>query len=63
MRGQLQLGVVRNMDDARIKKMMDAIRNQTQLNRDIWEFLPRLQGHLAAVHANSGGSLAVGVSP
>jgi hypothetical protein len=63
VRGQLQLGVVRNMDDARIKEMMDAIRNQTQLNRDIWEFLPRLQGHLAAVHADGGGSLAVAVSP
>ena len=63
VRGQLQLGVVRNMDDARIKEMMDAIRNQTQLNRDIWEFLPRLQGHLATVHADGGGSLAVGVSP
>ncbi len=63
VRGQLQLGIVRNMDDARIKEMTDAIRNQTQLNRDIWDFLPRLQAHLAAVHVNGSGSLAVGVSP
>jgi hypothetical protein len=62
VRGQLQLGVVRDMDDARIKEMMDAIRNQTQLNRDIWEFLPRLQTHLAAVHADGGASFAAGVS-
>jgi hypothetical protein len=62
VRGQLQLGVVRDMDDARIKEMMDAIRNQTRLNRDIWEFLPRLQTHLAAVHADGGASFAAGVS-
>jgi hypothetical protein len=38
--------MVRKLDDPRIKEMLDAIRNLTQLNRDIWDFLPRLQAHL-----------------
>jgi hypothetical protein len=46
-RGQLQLGIVRKMDDARIKTMIEAIRNLTKLNREIWDFLPILQKHLA----------------
>jgi hypothetical protein len=45
-RGGLQLGMVRKLDEPRIKEMLDAIRNLTQLNRDIWDFLPRLQAHL-----------------
>jgi hypothetical protein len=46
VRGQLQLGVVRKMDDARIKEIGDAIRKLTKLNREIWDFLPRLKAHL-----------------
>lgn len=45
-RGQLQLGDVRPMDDARIKEMIGAIRELKQINRDIWNFLPRLAEHL-----------------
>lgn len=52
-RGRLQLGVVRKLDEPRIQEMLDAIRNLTQLNRDIWDFLPRLQAHLES--ADSSG--------
>ena len=48
VRGKLQLGVVRKMDEARINDMRAAIRDMTKLNRDIWDFLPRLQGSLQA---------------
>ena len=51
VRGQMQLGIVRKMDGARIQEMSDAIRGLTQLNREIWDFLPRLQAHLEEVHA------------
>lgn len=46
VRGKLQLGTVRPVDDARIKEMQDTIRTMTQLNRDIWDFLGVLQSHL-----------------
>jgi hypothetical protein len=50
VRGRLQLGVVRKMDSSRVNTMLEAIRNLTKLNRNIWDFLPVLQQHLAAVH-------------
>jgi len=46
VRGKLQLGTVRPVDDARIKEMQDTIRAMIQLNRDIWNFLSILQSHL-----------------
>jgi hypothetical protein len=52
-RGRLQLGMVRKLDEPRIKEMLDAIRSLTQLNRDIWDFLPRLQAHLENVDPGS----------
>jgi Asp-tRNA(Asn)/Glu-tRNA(Gln) amidotransferase C subunit len=48
VKGKLQLGVVRKMDDARINDILAAIRTMTKLNRDIWDFLPRLQNSLQA---------------
>ena len=36
VKGRLQLGVVRPMDDARIHELQNAIHSMTQLNRDIW---------------------------
>ena len=48
VKGKLQLGVVRKMDDARINEILAAIRSMTKLNREIWDFLPRLQGSLQA---------------
>ena len=52
VKGKLQIGVVRKMDDARINDIMAAIRGMTKLNRDIWDFLPRLQN---SVQASSNG--------
>jgi hypothetical protein len=34
------------MDDARLKTMVKATRDMTRINRDIWDFLPRLERHL-----------------
>src|SRR5262245_8783535 len=47
IKGRLQLGVVRPMDDARITELQESIRSMTRLNRDIWNFLGVLQKHLA----------------
>ena len=56
-RGRLQLGVVRKLDEPRLKEMLDAIRSLTQLNRDIWDFLPRLQAHLETLDADSKAAI------
>jgi hypothetical protein len=55
-RGGLQLGVVRKLDEPRIQEMLDAVRSLTRLNRDIWDFLPRLQAHLEGPDAGSGAT-------
>jgi hypothetical protein len=47
-RGRLMFGETRDMDDARLDEMADAIRDLTALNRELWEFLPVLQESLAA---------------
>jgi len=53
------------MDDARLKSMVKATRDMTRINRDIWDFLPRLERHLRSAdtpHASVGdnsSSLAV----
>jgi hypothetical protein len=46
-RKRLQLGEVKAMDDARIKEMVDTVQGLKTLNRDIWDFLPRLEQHLS----------------
>jgi hypothetical protein len=48
VKGKLQLGVIRKMDDARINDILAAVRDMTKLNREIWDFLPRLQSSLQA---------------
>jgi hypothetical protein len=45
-RANLRLGEIREMDDARLEEMADAIRDLSNLNRDLWTFLPILQEHL-----------------
>ncbi|WP_342363460.1 hypothetical protein [Terrarubrum flagellatum] len=45
-RTSLQFGETRQMDEQRIKEMLDANRSLTQLNRELWDILPRLQAHL-----------------
>ncbi|HLH51798.1 MAG TPA: hypothetical protein VKV96_20845 [Roseiarcus sp.] len=54
----LQFGVVREMDDARLAEISEAIGKMTKLNRDIWSFLPSLQQYLASGVRASGGEEA-----
>ncbi|MDF2812229.1 MAG: hypothetical protein K0S56_3260 [Microvirga sp.] len=42
-RGRLTLGELRPIDDARIAELAKSIADLKRLNRDLWEFLPRLQ--------------------
>jgi hypothetical protein len=46
VKGRLQLGTVRNMDDQRIKEMIETFAEMKQLNRDLWDFLPQLEKHV-----------------
>jgi hypothetical protein len=46
-KGRMQLGSVRALDDKRIDEMKGAVEELKVLNRDIWDFLPRLQAHLS----------------
>jgi hypothetical protein len=45
----LRFGEMKPMDDARLKSMVKATRDMTRINRDIWEFLPRLESHVRSV--------------
>lgn len=56
VRGRMQLTVARKMDDTRVNEMLGAIRNLTRLNRDIWDFLPRLKEYLDRANADADGS-------
>jgi len=47
-RGRLQIGEVRKMDSNRTKTIADTIGELRKLNKDIWEFLPKLKESLAA---------------
>jgi hypothetical protein len=46
-KGRMQLGSVRALDDERIEEMKNTIAELKVLNRDLWDFLPRLQAHLS----------------
>jgi hypothetical protein len=52
-RNRLQFGELRPVDDLRIKEMIASSHELKKLNRDIWDFLPRLQEHLARVRQMS----------
>jgi hypothetical protein len=41
--GKLVLGEIRAMDDARVKELVAVVGSLGKLNRDLWDFLPRLQ--------------------
>lgn len=45
--GQIQLGEIKPLDDARIAQMGNAIEKLVKLNREIWAFLPDLQKALS----------------
>jgi hypothetical protein len=53
---QLRLGDVRPMDETRIKEMTEAIQGLKQINRDIWNLLPRLEQHLSNDRTLGGAS-------
>jgi hypothetical protein len=42
----LSFGEIKPMDEARIKELGQTVKELAKLNRDIWEFLPRLEEHL-----------------
>jgi hypothetical protein len=45
-KGEMHFGIPKPLDARQIKMMELAIQNATQLNRDIWFFLPRLDANL-----------------
>jgi len=47
--GRLVLGEIRAMDQARIKELIKTVNNLKKLNRELWEFLPRLQASIGSV--------------
>jgi hypothetical protein len=53
---QLQLGEVRPMDERRIKEMIATINELKLLNREIWDYLPRLEKHLGNNRNDNGAS-------
>ena len=52
-KGRLTLGELRPMDDARIAELMKSVVDLKTLNRDLWEFLPRLQKAVVPLVATS----------
>jgi hypothetical protein len=48
-KNNLQFGEMKPMDDARLRSMVKNTKEMTRINRDIWDFLPRLESHLASV--------------
>ena len=52
-RDSLQFGEMKPMDDARLKSMVKTTRDMTRINRDIWDFLPRLESHLRSTEKRS----------
>ena len=45
-RGRFKFGETRKVDKARIDEITAAIRDMRDLNRDLWDFLPRLQAQV-----------------
>jgi len=50
-REYLEFGISKPLDDARLRNMVEAAREMTNINRDIWELLPQLQLHLQPMPA------------
>jgi hypothetical protein len=53
-KSSLQFGEMKPMNEARLKSMVKTIKDMARLNRDIWDFLPRLESHL---RSNAGSSV------
>src|SRR3982074_3740455 len=45
-REHLQFGISKPLDGTRLTPMVAAVKEMTNINREIWELLPRLQLHL-----------------
>jgi hypothetical protein len=45
-KNSLQFGEMKPMDDARLRSMVKSTKDMTRINREIWDFLPRLESHL-----------------
>jgi len=53
-KSSLQFGEMKPMDEARLKSMVKSTKDMARINRDIWDFLPRLESHL---RSNAGSSV------
>ncbi|MFB9267236.1 hypothetical protein ACFFWD_29435 [Bradyrhizobium erythrophlei] len=49
----LSFGERKPMDDARLKSMIKATKDMTRINREIWDFLPRLESHVRSIEKPS----------
>jgi hypothetical protein len=49
----VRLGASRRMDQDRLNEMARVIRALRQLNRQLWNFLPKLQNHLCAAEPSA----------
>jgi hypothetical protein len=47
-RGGIKFGAVKPINDDRVLEMQETIRELKALNRDLWDFLPTLEGHISA---------------
>jgi len=52
-KSSLKFGETKPMDEERLKEMVKTTKDMTRINRDIWDFLPRLESHL---RMNGGSS-------
>ena len=50
-REHLQFGISKPLDEARLKNMIEAAKEMSNINRGIWELLPQLQLHLQSQRA------------
>jgi hypothetical protein len=50
-KGKLKFGETKKVDKARIEGISKALRELRDLNRDLWDFLPRLQAHRKTMRA------------
>ena len=52
-KNNLQFGEMKPMDDDRLKSMVKTTKDMTRINRDIWDFLPRLESHIGSIDSPS----------
>jgi hypothetical protein len=52
-KNNLRFGEMKQMDEPRLKEMIKTTRQMSRINREIWDFLPRLEDHLRAGQSSS----------